>query len=548
MPPLLISPEIFGIERSQSFSAGSTHACIRYFIIVQMRCQAYRIKGNLFMELTRKEFLKLSAAGAAVAASGLPLQVAQSVAASAKSATPTLIKGADILTMDAKLGELTATDVLIADGKIIAIDKDIKHDNAEVVDAAGMILMPGMVDGHRHVWQTAEAGQIVKGSKLYRHYDRENNLKYGLCFTPEDMYFSCHIGGLVCLDSGVTTVLDHMHATNGNEIEDAAARGLKDSGVGGYFCYQMRQSPHYGPGDTYPLAQARADRDGPPDERHYQQAELLRDRYFSDPNGVLRFGIGLTGSVGTQSVAQAAEEFKRCRELQAAILTQHMNQTFPEPKPPVLRGIRDLHEAGLLAPDYHISHGNDVTDEELLMMKAAGSKLCSTTLGEFTYDTPSLHGRARAHGVDTGIGLDAAIAMLQDYFEHARSAFWILYKTEDGAAVANNYTSTDVLEFATISGARSLGLGDVTGSVTVGKRADLVLLRTDRMGFANLGTLADRVLNFAAMQDIDSVWAAGRAVKRNGIMAGVDWVAAQRQTAEVQQRVFSLAQTINLTE
>ncbi|MBX8785685.1 hypothetical protein HBA94_18165, partial [Ochrobactrum sp. GRS2] len=77
----------------------------------------------------------------------------------------------------------------------------------------------------------------------YRHYDRENNLKYGLCFTPEDMYFSSYIGGLACLDSGVTTVLDHMHATNGNEIEDAAARGLKDSGVGGYFCYQMRQSP-----------------------------------------------------------------------------------------------------------------------------------------------------------------------------------------------------------------------------------------------------------------------------------------------------------------
>lgn len=138
--------------------------------------------------------------------------------------------------------------------------------------------------------------------------------------------------------------------------------------------------------------------------------------------------------------------------------------------------------------------------------------------------------------------------MLQDYFEHARSAFWILYKTEDGAAIANNYTSTDVLEFATIGGARSLGLEDVTGSVTVGKRADLVLLRTDRMGFANLGTLADRVLNFATMQDIDSVWAAGRAVKRNGIMASVDWAAAQRQTAEVQQRVFSLAQTINLTE
>lgn len=499
------------------------------------------------MKLTRKEFLKLSAAATAAVAAGGSARAQATVAATAKAPVDTLIRGADVLSMDKAIGEARSTDVLIRGGKIVAIGKDIGAGNAEVVEAAGMILMPGMVDGHRHVWQTAEAGQIVKGSKLYRHYDRENNLKYGLSFTPEDMYFSCYVGGLVCLDSGVTTVLDHMHATNGDDIEDAAARGLKDSGVGGYFCYQMRQSPRYGPGDTYPLAQARADRDGPPDERHYRQAAALRDRYFSDPAGALRFGIGLTGSVGTQTVEQAAKEFKRCRELGAAILTQHMNQTFPEPKPPILRGIRDLREAGLLGPDYHISHGNDVTDEELLLMKAAGSKVCATTLGEFTYATPSLHGRARALGVDAGIGLDAAIAMLHDYFEHMRSAFWILYKSEDGAALANGYTSTDVIEFATLGGARALGLGDVTGSVTLGKRADLVLLRTDRIGFANLGTLADRVLNFAAMEDIDSVWASGRPVKRAGAMIGVDWADAKRRTIEVQQRVFSRAETINLT-
>lgn len=502
------------------------------------------------MKLTRKDFLKLTAASGLAAGLGVPAARAQAsgtVPAAARSTSATLIRGADILSMDPKIGEVYESDVLIKDGRIEAIAKAINADDVEVVEAKGMILMPGMVDGHRHVWQNAEAGQIVKGSKLYRHYDRENNLKYGLCFTPEDMYFSSYFGGLVCLDSGVTTVLDHMHATNGNEIEDAAARGLRDSGVGGYFCYQMRQSPRYGPGDTYPLAQARADRDGPPDERHYEQAARLRDRYFSDTNGALRFGIGLTGSVGTQSVEQAAKEFRRCRELGAAILTQHMNQSFPEPAPPVLRGIRDLHEAGLLGPDYHISHGNDVTDEELAFMKAAGSKVCATTLGEFTYGTPSLHGRARAMGVDAGIGLDAAIAMLHDYFEHMRSAFWILYKSEAGARLANAYTSTDVIDFATLGGAKALGLGDVTGSVTLGKRADLVLLRTDRMGFANLGSLADRVLNFAAMEDIDSVWVSGRRVKRNGAMVDVDWAHARRRTVDIQERVFALAETINLT-
>lgn len=500
------------------------------------------------MKLTRKEFLRLGAAGAALAVAGRPAAAQDPVTAAPKaSGGPVLIRGADLLTMDRKLGELPQTDVLVADGKIAAIGKDLQAGDAEVIEATGMILMPGMVDGHRHCWQTVEAGQIVKGSKLYRQYDRENNLKYGLCFSAEDMYFANYIGGIVCLDTGVTNVLDHMHATNGDEMEDAAAKGLKDSGVGGYFCYQMRQSPRYGPGDTYSLAQARADRDGPPDERHYRQAVALRDRYFSDSSAPLRFGVGLTGSVGTQPVEQAAEEFRRCRELGAAILTQHMNQRFPEPQPPILRGIRDLHEAGLLGPDYHISHGNHVTNDELALMKAAGSKVCSTTMGEFTYDAPTLHGRALAAGVATGIGLDAAIAMLPDYFEHVRAAFWSLYKTEEGADQANNFTSADVLDFATLGGAHAIGLGDVTGSITVGKRADLVLLRTDRIGFAMMGTLADRVLNFAAAEDIDSVWAVGRAVKRDGAMIGIDWAAARRRTTEIQDRVFSLAATINLT-
>jgi cytosine/adenosine deaminase-related metal-dependent hydrolase len=90
-------------------------------------------------------------------------------------------------------------------------------------------------------------------------------------------------------------------------------------------------------------------------------------------------------------------------------------------------------------------------------------------------------------------------------------------------------------------------LGDMTGTISVGKRADLVLLRTDRIGFTMLGSLADRVLNFASLADVDSVWVAGQARKRNGQMIGVNWGDLKSQVAEAQKRIGPLAASITFT-
>jgi cytosine/adenosine deaminase-related metal-dependent hydrolase len=103
------------------------------------------------------------------------------------------------------------------------------------------------------------------------------------------------------------------------------------------------------------------------------------------------------------------------------------------------------------------------------------------------------------------------------------------------------------LDFVTALGAKAIRMGDVTGTISVGKRADLVLLRTDRIGIAMLGSLADRVLNFGSLADIDSVWVAGRARKRNGKMIGVDWARLKSQVAEAQARIGSSAASITFT-
>ena len=215
-------------------------------------------------------------------------------------------------------------------------------------------------------------------------------------------------------------------------------------------------------------------------------------------------------------------------------------------------GVPDLQAAGLLGPDYHLAHANQLTSEELTMLRDTGGMLCATAMGEFPYmananQGPSVHGRARAAGVATGIGIDVNVALTQDYFEHARAAFWSLYLSPEGAEIARAYNSNDTLDFVTALGAKAMRLDGVTGTIAVGKQADLVLLRTDRIGFAAQGSLADRVLNFGSRSDIDSVWVAGTARKRNGQMIGVDWTELKSQVAEAQERIGALAASITFT-
>ena len=204
-----------------------------------------------------------------------------------------------------------------------------------------------------------------------------------------------------------------------------------------------------------------------------------------------------------------------------------------------------------MGEDIHFSHGTNVTDDELGLMRQSGCGFCSSCMGEMQYRASGKRGpaHARAHraGVKTGIGIDVGVAVTQDYFEHARAAFWSQYTDPENTTIAKANTSEGTLAFATRQGADAIRLGDVAGTVTVGKRADLVLLSTDRLGFPDIGPLSDRVLNFANTQDIDSVWINGRLMKADGQMVGVDMKRLKVRTAEMRARLGGLMDSIIFT-
>lgn len=500
------------------------------------------------MDISRKDFLKFGLAGAAATLVASRAAAQEPVAAAPKGPSrPTLIRGADLLTMDDTFSEMPATDLLIVDGKISAIGKDLEAGDAEVIDAAGMILMPGMNDGHRHFWLGFHAGRLVKtDARKYNRYQAWK-MRTMVCMTPEDFHLSGLIGGLQAIDSGVTNVLDYAHAHHTQEKAVAGAQGFLDSGVAGIYCYQASHNTTYGPGDTLPEAQATAERQGAPHESNYVTAARLREMFSSGPDAAAKFGITISEGTGRRKMEDIRIEFERARSFDPFIVGAHIHKPNPMPPEGVFRTVADLHKAGLLGPDFHVAHGVEMTDEELVMLRDTGGMICATTMGEFPYVAASIHGKARKMGVAAGIGLDVGTALTQDYFEHVRSGLWSLYRSAEYAAIAREYETADVLDFATRWGAKALRLGDVTGSLEVGKFADLVLLRTDRYGFATRGTLADRVVSFANLTDIDSVWVRGTLRKRNGKMIGVDWASLKSKLGAAQERVDRQAATIQFT-
>lgn len=509
------------------------------------------------VKLTRKAFLGLSVAAVTSAAFGriTSAQTHQSAGVPGSAERPSIIRGADILTMDPSLGEMRETDILVRDGRISDIGKGLSAEGAEIVEANGMILMPGMCDGHRHVWQIIDAGRLAKTNpSAYANY-QEWKMRTIVSMRPEDHYLAGYLGGLLAIDSGVTSLIDYAHGQIDAETALAAANGIKDSGVGGWFAFQLGVSSSYKPGETVSLASAEFERVAATTERHWAIAERLQKEVFSDSSANMQLGLAPSSGMG-YSLKDIETEWTRARSMGVKLLAAHVHKpATPAPEGVMghrYSGVPDLHAAGLLGPDYHIAHGNRLTSEELKMLRDTGGMVCATAMGEFPYMASanrgaSVHGRARAAGVATGVGIDVNLVLTQDYFEHVRAAFWSLYLEPEGVKIAQSYRSEDTLDFVTTLGAKAMRLGDSTGSISVGKRADLVLLRTDRIGFAMQGTLADRVLNFASLPDVDSVWVAGAARKRHGRMIGVNWEKLKSEVADAQKRIGASAASISFT-
>jgi cytosine/adenosine deaminase-related metal-dependent hydrolase len=432
-----------------------------------------------------------------------------------------LIRGATVLTMDPAVPDLAAGDVHVRDGTIVAVAQKIDAPSAQVIDGDRMICIPGFVDTHFHLLNA-----------LFRLYVRADvpalgyfpvTARLGPLMAPEDSYRSVRLGAAEALAAGVTTVHNWAHNTRSPEHADAELSGMRDLGLRGRFAY----GTPVGLSDDAPMdlaGLARVKKDWMPDKE-----SLLTLGICSRNLGALTIGgSAAAASRGVLTVEQLKRDWDGARALGLPI-TMHTSGASP---------VTELERAGLLGPDVQLVHPLLNTPEELAILKARGVSYSTSPqlearrasqLGEIQL------GELLAAGVKVSLSTDHIASISCDPFASMRILF-ALHSHRIGAKVP--LTLKRLLQLATIDGAVDLGIADRTGSITSGKRADLVLVRATDANLAPAGDPYEAIVSFAMPANVDTVIVDGRVLRRGGKFTALDHatIVAEAREAAVRLR------------
>lgn len=486
--------------------------------------------------ISRRKFFKYGGAAiGAVAAANLI-----GTATKAQSPNSFLIKNATIMTMDDELGEITSGDVLIRNGIIVEVGTNISASVDEVIDGKGQIVLPGFVDGHRHLFQTAMRGRHdIFG---YGNYSKEMINRHSPSYSPEDIEISNYMGGLEALNAGVTSVVDYYHNTITPDHSEAAIRGMLKAGVGGTFCYGIAGVPAHGPGDTVKFGQPRPHRHS---EKYLDHARSMKAKHFSDKDASLKFGVCTSMfELYSKNTDQIIEQMAAANSLESDLVTIHVHNNDPK----AFRIVPFMVENDLCAPNVLLAHANGVTLEEMKSISDLGVSICVTPETEIAYGEKLAFGRAAEAGVDISLGADTVIFNGGDMFSAMRMTLQVQRYTEAPAWDLDKSSHIthpmSVLKAATIEGARAIGRGDEVGSISVGKHADIIMIDTKAIHFQPMTFPLAAVIFDATVHDVKNVWVKGKAVKRDGKLTIDDYEDSKKKLISSMEGIVKKANSI----
>jgi cytosine/adenosine deaminase-related metal-dependent hydrolase len=376
---------------------------------------------------------------------------------------------------------LPDTDVLVSDGRIAAVGKGLTAER--VIDCTDRIVLPGFVDTHRHLWQVlmrsfcADMTLMEYLEKLLRPAQR--------VLTPEDLEIGTFAGGLECLASGVTTVLDFSFSPTFAHAE-AAVRGLRASGVRALFGYGQ------------PLDAAMVPED-------------------------VRRGAGLAGGTVEVALAPMGPSFSGLADVEAtweiarSLGLRLMVHIAGQERPMSL-----LRDRGLLHSDITFVHGNGLPGDELELVAQAGAgvSIAPALEARMGHGGPMVC-RTRGLGVLTGLAADTVAVVAGDMFSVMRATLLSAHLSE-GVHV----TPADVLRMATVEGAAAAGMADRVGSLGVGKHADLVVLRANDINLVGTHDPVAAVVTAAHPGNVEKVFVGGVEARCQDVAGSVRTAAA----------------------
>jgi cytosine/adenosine deaminase-related metal-dependent hydrolase len=427
----------------------------------------------------------------------------------------TLIKNGYVLSIDPRIGELDGCDVLIDRDRIVAVGRGLDADDALVVDASGMVVMPGFVDSHRHTWEGA-LRNLASDAPLEGRSSYHSQVLGMLApaFRPEDAYAGSLLSALGAIDAGVTSLLDWSHIQLSPQHTDAAIRALEDSGIRAVFAYGF---PWWGKWD---------DR---------QPGWFLRAaaEHFSSEDRLLSLALAAPGPE-LADLEVTRDHWTLAREAGARISTHVGVGSYG------LDGrLEEFGRGGLLGADTTYIHCTTLRDTEIQMIVDTGGTVSLAPSVEMMmgYGTPPVQ-KFLDRGLKPSLSVDVETHAPSDMFTQMRSVLALQHSTA-AADGKSPIAARDVLEYATIEGARANGLDAKIGSLTPGKRADIIMLRTDRLNVMPLDDPATAVVASMDTGNVDTVMIGGRVMKRGGELLHVDWPAVRRLASDTRDFVLA---------
>jgi 5-methylthioadenosine/S-adenosylhomocysteine deaminase len=430
----------------------------------------------------------------------------------------TLIRGGCVLTLGAKTPNYAEADVLVEDGVITEVGQGLRARDAEQVDASNAIVMPGFVDAHRHAWKTLfrNLGELgaTPGERL------SSNL-YGPHYRPDDVYAATLIGLLGAVEAGITTVVDWADIDPGAEHVDAALQAHRDAGVRSVFIHSM---PGWEPSHGDVKAGLRR----------------LAAQHAKSEEGSTTIAFG-PGDPEPSDLDRVVGEWGLGRELGMRVHT-HVGAH------PSQRGaVAELARRGVLGEDVTLVHCShlDETDLDAIASHHAAVALAPSSEMADGLAIPPIE-QMIDRGIRPGLGIGSEHIAPGDIFAQMRAANSIQHavhfdkKLAGKGGLPNLLSTRDVIRFATIDGARAVGLGFVTGSIEMGKRADIIVLRTDRPNIFPINDPIGAVVWGMDTSNLHWVFVDGRALMREGELTA-DVISARQTAIDSQQRVAATA-------
>ena len=416
-----------------------------------------------------------------------------------------LLAGGWIVSMDPAIGDIPGGDLLMMDGRIADVSGHINPPpDAERIDCTDMVVLPGLIDTHRHTWQSCVRHRYADLPAL--QYFEEMLGSRGAAYRPEDVQVGTELGATAALEAGTTTMLDWSHVMNTPDHADAAIAGLTSAGIRAVFAHGWPLTD----GASWTQASQR---------RHPSDIRRLRTRYFSSNDGLLTLAMAARGPEMTAPDVWAAD-LALAREL-GLRTTVHVGAYTHNARH---RAVAKMQAARALGPDITFVHCSRCGADEIAMIADAGAtvslgvqtEMNSQGIGDIPLD------RLLAAGIRPSLSGDTECKCSGDMFTQMRHllAYYRSWMGGGHSQVANAPTTLstrDVLEFATIRGAEANGLADRIGSLTPGKQADVIVVRGSDLNLYPMSDPVAAVVLAAHPGNVDGVFVAGRAVKRGGV-------------------------------